>query len=161
MLIHYYTIIKSRHTVVCRAAQEASAPYPWGRTMTQFSRILVRNWMIFAMEMPSAVSTLHSKFQLNCARRFRNINLQKLAQFSHFFSFFCKGVKVTINGFSDCLEIWYKDRWWKGASWYQVWLKYDKHSKNYLWLFTKNSTNMLSCPQGKPCIARRVKLVQR
>ena len=50
--------------------------------------LLVRNWMIFAAEMPSTISTPHSKFQLNCARRFRDINFQKLAWFLRFFLFF-------------------------------------------------------------------------
>jgi len=45
--------------------------------------------------------------------------------------------------------------------WYQVWLEYDKCSQSYLRLFTKNNTNMLSHPQGKPRMAGSWKLVQR
>jgi len=60
----------------------------------QFSRICnfvlhVRNQTIFAMKISSFVSTPHSKFQLNPARRFRDMNFQKLAFFlSSCFCFF-------------------------------------------------------------------------
>ena len=54
-----------------------------GRTI-QFSHIchsvlLVQNRAVFAVEMPSTVSTPHSKFKVNCARQFRDMNIQKLA----------------------------------------------------------------------------------
>jgi len=43
----------------------------------------------------------HLKFQLNHARRFQDMNLQKLAEFLHFFFFFSssfsKGVEVAIK----------------------------------------------------------------
>jgi len=51
--------------------------------------------------MPANVTTSHFKFQLNRTRRFRDMNLQKLAEllgfFSLFFSSFRKGVKVAIK----------------------------------------------------------------
>ena len=47
------------------------------------------------------------------------------------------------------------------ASWYQVWLEYDKHLQIYLRSFTKNNTNMLSRTQGKPWMATSWKLVQK
>jgi len=55
-----------------------------GRTIIQFSHIhnfvlLERNQTIFAMEMPSTVNTPHPKFHLNHARRFLDMNFQKLA----------------------------------------------------------------------------------
>jgi len=55
--------------------------------------------MILVLEMPANVITSHFKFQLNHARRFRDMNLQKLAEFLHFFfpSSFRKGVKVGIK----------------------------------------------------------------
>jgi len=66
----------SRYTVVCRVAQEASPlSILTGRTIMRFLRIrnfmlVLRSRTIFAVEMPSTVSTLHSKFQLNCTRHF-------------------------------------------------------------------------------------------
>jgi len=55
--------------------------------------------MILALEMPANVITSYFKFQLNHARRFRDMNLQKLAEFLGFFflSSFRKGVKVAIK----------------------------------------------------------------
>jgi len=41
--------------------------------------LLVRNQTIFAVEMPSNVSTSHTKFKINRDRRFRDMNFQKLA----------------------------------------------------------------------------------
>ena len=115
--------------------------------------LLVQNWAIFAVEMSSTVSTPHSQFQLNHARLFQLPKIGLVSLFFLFFFFFRQSVKVR-NGLSDCLEIWYKKSWCKGASWYQVWLQYDKHSQQYLQLFTKSNTNMLSHPQGKPHMAR-------
>ena len=97
-------------------------------------------------------------FQISTESRkaFPRYELSKIGLVSLFFFFlsFHLGMKVTIkwkkNRLSDCLEIWYTKRWCKGASWYQAWLEYDKHSESYLRLFTKNNTNMLSRPQGKP-----------
>jgi len=60
--------------------------------------------MILALEMLANVITSHFKFQLNHTRRFRDMNLQKLAEFRSFFllrffpfSSFRKGVKVAIK----------------------------------------------------------------
>jgi len=53
--------------------------------------------MILALEMPANIITSHFKFQLNHARRFQDMNLQKLAEFISFFSSFRKGVKVAIK----------------------------------------------------------------
>jgi len=60
----------------------------------QFSRIhssvtLERNQLIFAVEMPANVIISHSKFQLNRAKCFRDMNLRKLAEFLRFFRLFC------------------------------------------------------------------------
>jgi len=68
--------------------------------------------------------------------------------FSLFFSFFLLKHESYRNGLSDSLKSWYTKRWCKGASWYQVWLKYNKHLQSYLQLFKKNST--------KCCHAHRV-----
>ena len=35
-------------------------------------------------------------------------------------------------------------RWCKCAYWYLLWLEYDKYSRHYLQLFTKNNTDILS-----------------
>jgi len=79
-------VIKTHGSVSCgpRSRHATPASILTGRTKMQFSRIrnfmlLVQNRMIFAVEMPSTVSTPHSKFQLNCARSFRDMNFQKLA----------------------------------------------------------------------------------
>jgi len=90
------SVSQSRHTVVCHAAQEASAT---GRTVMQFLRIcnfvlLVRNQTIFAVEMASTISTPHSKFQLNRPRQYE---LSKIGLVSSFICFFCQGVKGTIK----------------------------------------------------------------
>jgi len=44
---------------------------------------LQRNQLIFAVEMPANIITSHSKFQLNHAKCFQDINLP---EFLHFFS---------------------------------------------------------------------------
>jgi len=69
------------------------------------------NQTIFAVETPANVTTSPSNFQLNCARRFRDMNLLGFLIFLVVFSF-CQGVKVVINAnaLSDCLEIWYAER---------------------------------------------------
>jgi len=48
--------------------------------------------MIFAVEMLPNVITSHYKFQLNHAKRFQDMNLQKLAEFIFF-----QGVKIVIK----------------------------------------------------------------
>jgi len=47
--------------------------------------VLVQKLGDFAVEMPSAVSTPHSKFQVNCARRFRDTNFKKISFLVFFF----------------------------------------------------------------------------
>jgi len=111
-----------------------------GKTITQFSLmrnfvLLKRNSTIFAVEMSSTISTPHSKFQLNCARHFQDINFQNLAHF--LFSF----------DYSSRCESYHKVK-----TGYPIGLKFGtqkggvRHMQNYLQLFTKNSTNMLSHP---------------
>jgi len=63
-----------------------------GRTIMQFSCIrssvtLQRHQLIFALEMPANVITSHSKFQLNHIKCFRDMSLQKFAEFFIFFFF--------------------------------------------------------------------------
>jgi len=94
--------------------------------------------------MPSAVSTPHSKFQLNHVRHFWDMNFQNWFSFFVFiffsiFSSFRKGVKVTIR-WKQIIQLpwnWYTEKWCKHASWYQFWLEYNKHSQRYLQLFMK------------------------
>ena len=78
--------IKTHGSVSCGPRNRCATPVSilTGRTIMRFSRIctfvmLVRNRTIFAVEMPSTVSTPHFKFQLNRARHFRDMNFQKLA----------------------------------------------------------------------------------
>ena len=154
-----------KFSIVCCATQEASACH----TREYIDR--KNNNAIFAYMQLLAASTkldnfccgdaLHRQYPtfLNCAR----YKLSKIGLFSWFFLlvFSLLFVKLCGNGFYDCLEVWYTERWYKGTSWYQVWLEYSKHLQNYLQLFTKNNTNMLSLPQGKLHMARSWKLVQR
>jgi len=107
------------------------------------------------------VITSHSKFQLNCSKRFRDMNLQKLAKF--FFLLFVTVWKLPWNtkAFSNCLEIWYTERWDNGASRYQISLQHHKWLQSYKWLLAKNNTNMLSHLQGKPLMARSWKSAKR
>jgi len=169
MLNKFFLLIKTHGSVSCgpRSRHTTPASILTGRTIMQFSRmhnfvLLVQNWTVFAVQMPASVSTSHSKFQLNRARRFRDISFQNWLSFFVFFfpCFFCLRIKVTIK--------WKQVIWlpWnlvhrKGTSWYQVWLEYNKHLLSYLRSLTKNNTNMMSRPQGKPCVARSWKLVQR
>ena len=75
ILLYIYPILSCgqgiENMVVCRAAKEVYLPscclYETGRTT------------VYAVEMPSTISTPHSKFQLNHSRRFRDMNFQKLA----------------------------------------------------------------------------------
>jgi len=141
-----------------------------GRIILQFLHmrnfvLLVWNQTIFAVEIPSTISTPHLKFQLNHAR---HLPIYKLAYiislFSSFFHFsFRKGVKVTSKWNQVIWLPWnfVQERWCKGTFWYQVWLEYDKHLQSYLRLFTKNNTNMKWCPQGKPHMTRSWKFLQR
>jgi len=108
--------------------------------------------------MPANVITSHSKFQLNHAKFFRDMNLRKLASFFFLFFFVCfssfrQATKVA-NVLSNCPEIWYTARRYKCASLYWIWLQYHKRSQCYKQLFTKDNTNMLSSLQGKLLMAR-------
>jgi len=164
MLSH---LIKIYSSVSCGPRSWRTTPVSilTGRTIMQFLRIhnfllLVRNRMIFAVKMPSTTFKISTK---SC-QIFPRYELSKIGLVSSFiflfFSSFHLGMKITIK--------WKRVIWlpWnlvhrKVASWYQVWLEYDKHSQGYSRLFMKNNTNMLSCPQGKPHMARSWKVVQR
>jgi len=88
---------------LCHAAQEASALHTvsilTGRAMMQFSHVrifmlLLRNWIFFAVEMPSAVITHIPNFSEIGVRCFQSINLQK----NHYgFILFDKVLKVAIK----------------------------------------------------------------
>ena len=70
----------SRHTVVCRAAQEAGVPpvsILTGRKKTQFSHLCssVIPYLIgtkFAREVPASKGSLHTKFEENRSSHFRD-----------------------------------------------------------------------------------------
>jgi len=71
--------IKTHYLVSCspRSRRATPASILTGKTIMQFSRmrnfvLLAQNRTIFAVQMPATVSTLHSKFQLIRARRFRD-----------------------------------------------------------------------------------------
>jgi len=157
-------LIKTHGSVLCSPRSQRAIPMSilTGRTIMRIRNfvLLVQNWTIFAVQMPATVSTPHSKFQINCTRGFQDINFQKLAYLFLYFLFVLVW-KFCGNKLSDCLEIWYTEKWCNSTSWYQVGLEYNKHSQSYMRLFTKNNTNMLLRPQGKPWMVRSWKLVQR
>jgi len=99
------------------------------------------------VEMPSTVGTLHSKFQLNRARRFRDMAFKNwlsfLVSFLLFSSWYESYHKVE-TGYLIALKFGTQ----KGGvrAHLSTRFAYDKHWKNYLRLFAKNNTNMLSRP---------------
>ena len=84
----------SRHTVVCRAAQEAGVPpvsILTGRKKMQFSHLFssVIPYPIgtkFAREVPASKGSLHTKFEENCSSHFRDTSEQNFVLISLFFS---------------------------------------------------------------------------
>ena len=89
-----YTSVLSRHTVVCRAAQEAGVPpvsILIGRKKTQFSHLCssVIPYPIgtkFAREVPASKGSLHTKFEENRSSHFRDTSEQNFVLISSFFS---------------------------------------------------------------------------
>ena len=81
-------VCKSRHTVVCCVAQEASAPHNRKNNNVIFMHTLLFTAQTKpAVEMPTTVSTLHSTFQLNCARHFWDTNFKNWLTFFTFLFF--------------------------------------------------------------------------
>ena len=86
--------IISRHTVVCRAAQEAGVPpvsILTGRKKTQFSHLCssVIPYPIgtkFAREVPASKGSLHTNFEENRSSHFRDTSEQNFVLISSFFS---------------------------------------------------------------------------
>ena len=86
--------IISRHTVVCRAAQEAGVPpvsILTGRKKMQFSHLCssVIPYSIgtqFAREVPASKESLHTKFEENRSSHFRDTSEQHFVLISSFFS---------------------------------------------------------------------------
>ena len=84
----------SRHTVVCRAAQEAGVPpvsILTGRKKTQFSHLCssVIPYPIgtnFAREVPASKGSLHTNFEENRSSHFRDTSEQNFVLISSFFS---------------------------------------------------------------------------
>ena len=87
-------VIISRHTVVCRAAQEAGVPpvsILTGRKKTQFSHLCssVIPYPIgttFAREVPASKGSLHTKCEENRSSHFRDTSEQTFVLISSFFS---------------------------------------------------------------------------
>jgi len=118
--------------------------------------------MIFVVEMLHHLPTSSSPISTKSCQVFLRYEPSKIGRVS-FFSLFCQSVKIAIKTkvLSDCLQIWYTEKWDKGTLWYQIWLQYHKWSQSYKWLFAKNNTNMLSCLQSKPLMARSWKSAKR
>ena len=86
----------SRHTVVCRAAQEAGVPpvsILTERKKTQFSHLC--NSVIpypietkFAGDVPASKGSPHTKFEENRSSHFRNTSEQNFVLISSFFFFY-------------------------------------------------------------------------
>ena len=82
----------SRHTVVCRAAQEAGVPpvsILTGRKKTQFSHLCssVIPYPIgtkFAREVPASKGSLHTNFEENRSSYFRDTSEQNFVLISSF-----------------------------------------------------------------------------
>ena len=114
--------------------------------------LLVQNQTIFAVKMTSAFSTTKSKFQLNSARRFQNMNSQNLAQLHFYFYSFCYGVKVTQMGYPIVLKFGTQ----KGGVRAHLDNKFGQNTintrKDNLRLFMKNNTNMLSRTQQQEAV---------
>ena len=91
--IQYYCTV-SRHTVVCRAAQEAGVPpvsILTGRKKMQFSHLCssVIPYPIgtkFAREVLASKGSLHTKFEDNRSSHFRDTSEQNFVLISSFFS---------------------------------------------------------------------------
>ena len=95
MFNSFYTTytVESRHTVVCRAAQEAGVPpvsILTERKKTQFSHLC--NSVIpypirtkFAREVPASKGSLHTKFEENRSCHFRDTSEQNFVLISSFF----------------------------------------------------------------------------
>ena len=91
---HVYRYTVSRHTVVCRAAQESGVPpvsILTGRKKTQFSHLCssVIPYPIvtkFAREVPASKESLHTKFEENRSCHFRDTSEQNFVLISSFFS---------------------------------------------------------------------------
>ena len=88
------SILTSRHTVVCRVAQEAGVPpvsILTGRKKTQFSHLCssVIPYPIgtkFAREVPASKGSLHTKLEENRSSHFRDTSEQNFVLISSFFS---------------------------------------------------------------------------
>ena len=86
--------MKSRHTIVCRAAQEAGAPQVsilTGRKKTKFSHLCssVIPYPIgtkFATDVSASYGSLHTKFEENRSSHFRDTSEQNFVLISSFFS---------------------------------------------------------------------------
>ena len=91
---YYKHAHESRHTVVCRAAQEAGVPpvsILTGRKKTQFSHLCssVIPYPIgtkFAREVSASKGSLHTKFEENRSSHFRDTSEQNFVLISSFFS---------------------------------------------------------------------------
>ena len=91
--MNFYAAL-SRHTLVCRAAQEAGVPRVsilTGRKKTQFSHLCssVISSPIgtkFARAMPASKGSLHTKFEETRSSHFRDTSEQNFVLISSFFS---------------------------------------------------------------------------
>ena len=92
----YIYIYISRHTVVCRAAQEAGVPpvsILTGRKKMQFSHLCssVIPYPIgtkFATDVPASKGSLHTQFEENRSSHFRDTSEQNFILISLFFFFY-------------------------------------------------------------------------
>ena len=108
LLILIYSRLQSRHTVVCRVAQENGAHVSYVSILTgtksRFSRI--HNSVVFylinpkvAVEVPIYQRRLHTKCGENHTKRFRDMSEQTFKFFSSFFfsSSFCTLQKIAVT----------------------------------------------------------------
>ena len=94
----YIYIYISRHTVVCHTAQENGARANYMSILTVTTKLRfspIYSSVVFylinpkvAVDVPVYQRRLHTKFEKNCAKRFRDVSEQAFKFFSSFFFFF-------------------------------------------------------------------------
>ena len=103
--LNLYLTALSRHTVVCRAAQEAGAPHREyidrkNENVIFTLCISVITYLIgtkFATQLPASQGSLHSKFEGNRSSHFRDTSCQSFVFFSSSSSSFRTLAKIAIT----------------------------------------------------------------
>jgi len=62
-----------------------------------------------------------------------------------------------VSTLSKSLEIWYTERWCKGATWYQVWLECNKHSQ-VIRDYSRKQHQYVVTPTGQTANGKKLKI---